>query len=467
MDSIKTLLKDKRFLRKTIVITIPIALQNLLNNLLNLIDVLMIGKIDQTSIAAVGLANRVFFVFILLTFGICSGSAILASQYWGKRETYNIKRVLYISLFIGILGSLIFVIPSVIFPEKVMAIFTPDKKMIKIGATYLAIVSISYPMTAIANAYMSVLRSMNSVKPSVIVTLIAILTNVVFNYLLIFGNFGFPELGVAGAALATLLARAMECILILIYVYTRKLGKSDIASFIRSKADQVKKGMPKPTIFERNFLEKYMHTATPVILNEFIWGLGVTMYALVYGRMSENATAAITITQTVEQLVLVLFMGICSAAAVVLGNELGANNMDRAERYAKNYISLLVLLSIAFSFMTILFRWQIISIFNVTEEVANYINLCLIIFSLYMPIKMLNTLIIIAILRSGGDTRYCLLLDISSVWFIGIPMAVLGGLILKFPIYIVYAMILMEEAYKFIMSFYRYKKKKWLRNIVE
>lgn len=467
MDSIKILFKDKRFLRKTIIITIPIALQNLLNNFLNLVDTLMIGKIDQASVAAVGLANKVFFVFILLIFGICSGSAILASQYWGKREEYNIKRVLYISLIIGVVASFLFVIPSVIFPDKVMAIFTPDKNMIRIGSTYLAIVALSYPMTAITNAYMSVLRSVNSVKASVVVTLIAILINVIFNYLLIFGKFGFPELGVAGGAIATLLARTVECLLIIIYVYTRKLGQSDIASFIRAKAEQVKEGMPKLTIFEKSFIKKYVHTASPVIINEFIWGLGVTMYALVYGRMGENATAAITITQTVEQLVLVLFMGMCSAAAVVLGNELGANNMERAERYAKNYMVLLFLLSIAFSITTILFRWQIISMFNITDQVANYISLCLIVFSLYMPIRMLNTLIIIAILRSGGDTRYCLMLDISSVWLIGIPMAIIGGLVFKFPIYIVYAMILIEEAYKFVLSYYRYKKKIWLRNIVE
>lgn len=460
METIKTLVQDKRFIRRTIAITIPIALQNLLNNFLNLIDTLMIGKIDQTSVAAVGLANKVFFVFILLIFGICSGSGILASQYWGKREVYNLKRVLYIAIIIGIAASFIFVIPAFFFPEQVMRIFTPDDAMIKIGAIYLAIVAISYPLTAISNAYMSVLRSMNSVMPSVIITTIAIGVNVVFNYLLIFGNFGFPELGVAGGAIATVLARLIECIAIVTYVYTRKAGKSDIASFIKAKDKN------KP-IFELSFLKKYFQTSYPVILNEFIWGLGVTMYALVYGRMGEDATAAITITQTVEQLIVVLFMGMCSAAAVVLGNELGANNLDRAKQYAKNYFIVLLASSISFSVLTISFRWQIISIFNITDLVAKYISYCLIVFSLYMPIKMLNTLIIVAILRSGGDTKYCLLLDISSVWGIGIPMAVIGGLLFKFPIYIVYAMILAEEVYKYIMSYIRYKKGIWLRNIVE
>jgi Na+-driven multidrug efflux pump len=214
------------------------------------------------------------------------------------------------------------------------------------------------------------------------------------------------------------------------------------------------------------FFQKYLYTAAPVIANEFMWGLGVTMYSLVYGRMGDAATAAITITGTVEQVALVFFFGICNAAAVILGNELGADRLKKAEEYAKNYVILLFILTLFGATITLLSREWVISIFAVSDVVANYIRLCITVFALYMPIRMLNTLFIVAILRAGGDTKAALFLDVSGVWLIGIPMAIIGGLVLHFPIYIVYAMIMIEEIYKLILGIIRYRQKKWLRNIV-
>ncbi|MBH1942296.1 MATE family efflux transporter [Mobilitalea sibirica] len=464
MNRIKRILSDKSFLRKTFVITMPIVLQNLLNNMLNLIDTLMIGRLGETTVAAVGLANKVFFVFSLLMFGICSGSGILAAQYWGKRELLNIRRVLRMSLLIGVGGSILFLIPGVLFPNLVMRIFTPQEGTIAVGAVYLAIIAFSYPLTAVTNAYVAILRSMNYVKLPVIITLIAIHVNVILNYALIFGKFGLPKMGVAGAALATLIARFVEFAVLLFLVYRHKPGDDGVGDFIHLKHNKEQdNGL---SFFHRNFVYKYFHTAAPVIANEFMWGLGVTMYSLVYGRMGDAAMAAITITNTVEQVALVFFFGICAAAAIILGNEMGADELDRAEDYAKNYIILQFGLTVVGAVMLYLLKEPIIAMFDVSILVEDYIRLCITVFVIYMPARMLNALFIVAILRSGGDTRAALFLDVSSVWLIGIPMAVLGGLIFDLPIYIVYAMILLEEIYKLILGFKRYRKKKWLRNIV-
>lgn len=464
MNQIKRMLQDKSFLKKTLAITIPVASQNLLNNVFTLIDNIMIGQLGETSIAAVGLANKVFFVFALLMFGICSGSSILASQYFGRREMINIKRVLRISLTIGICASILFVIPGVFFPEYVMRIFTPHKETIAIGASYLAIIALSYPLTAISNTYVAVLRSMQYVRLPVIVTMISIGLNVVLNYGFIFGNWGFPEMGVAGSALATLIARVVECFTLLLIVHSRKTGDGSVGDFIHSKYDkQQEDGV---AFLNKPFLQKFFLTASPVIANEFMWGLGVTMYSLVYGRMGDAATAAITITNTVEQLVLVFFFGICNAAAVVLGNEMGADELEKAQEHAKNYMILVFVLTIVGAIITVLCRDYIILLFPVTEQVAEYIRMSLAVFAFYMPFRMVNCLIIVAILRSGGDTKAALFLDVTGVWFIGIPMAVLGGLVLHLPIYFVYAMILIEEIYKLVLGYVRYRQKKWLRNIV-
>ena len=308
------------------------------------------------------------------------------------------------------------------------------------------------------------LRSMNYVRLPVIITSISILVNVFFNYAMIYGNFGFPKMGVVGAALATLIARIVECASLLLLVYTHKAGDGKLGDFIHLKYDKVKEG--GAAFINKLFMSKYLSTAAPVIANEFMWGLGVTMYSLVYGRMGNAATAAITITNTVEQVALVFFFGLCHALSVMLGNELGSDRLDKAEEYAKNFIAIMFVLSIVGAIIVFFIKNPVVSLFDVSDEVLEYVKLCITVFALYMPVRLLNTLFIVAILRSGGDTKAALFLDITSVWFIGIPMAVLGGLVLKLPIYTVYAMILIEEIYKLVLSYIRYRQKKWLRNIV-
>lgn len=452
VKQIKLIANDTAFLDKTIKITIPIALQGFLNTTLNFLDTLMIGSLGESSIAAVGLANKFFFVFSLLIFGIVSGSGVLTAQYWGKRDVKNIRKVLGLSLLLVLGGSLFFFLPAIFTPGFIMRIFTNSENTIKIGAIYLSIVALSYPFTAVTNAYISLLRGVNEVKVPVIISTIAILVNVVFNYILIFGKFGFPVLGVAGAAIATVLARFVECTSLIFMVYR---AKGPAAARLRELIG-----------FESSFVKKFFKTTLPVIANEFMWGLGVTMYSLVYGRMGDAAVAAITITQTVEQIVMVAFMSLSNGTAVILGNEMGAGHLKDAENHAKNLIIIETTLAFIIGFLALFIRQPIINLFNVTNTVSEYINICLLVFIIYIPFKMFNYLNVVGILRSGGDTKASLFLDCTGVWLIGIPMAYLGGMILNLPIYFVYAMVLSEEVYKFVLGIIRYRQKKWLRNIV-
>lgn len=449
---LKNIAQDKKFIRKTIAITVPIALQALLNTSLNLVDTVMIGSLGQQSIAAVGLANKVFFVFTLLLFGVVSGSSILTAQYFGKRDIKSIRRVLGMSLTIGLAGAFIFVIPSLICPEAVMSIFTPNEGTIKTGAAYLAIAAISYPLTAITNVYVALLRGVNQVKAPVAITLISILIKIMLNYILIFGHLGMPALGVQGEAIATLIARTFECMCILSVVYYEK---GPAAAKLKELWG-----------FDKDFVKLFFVTVSPVIVNEFMWGLGVTMYSLVYGRMGDEAVAAITITQTVEQIITVVFQGISAATAVILGNELGANKLDEAKTHAKYFLILQFLSALIMGLTCFIIKNPIISLFNVSDIVGSNISLCLIVFILYLPFKVFNWVNIVGILRSGGDTKVALMLDITGVWCVGIPLAYLGGMLLHVPIYFVYAMVTFEEVYKFVLGLRRYKQKVWLRNLV-
>lgn len=449
---IRETFEDKSFIRKIITIGIPIAFQGLLNTLLNLVDNMMIGSLGESSIAAVGLANKVFFVFTLLLFGIVSGSSVLTAQYFGKKDVKNIRRVLGLSLIIGLIGAFIFMLAGLFIPKTVMRIFTPNENTIKIGVSYLTVVAISYPLTAVTNCYISLLRATNKVKAPVFITIAAILVNVVLNYTFIYGHFGFEALGVKGAAIATVIARLFEFICILAVVY---IGKSEAAAKFKELID-----------FNKEFIKKYFIIVSPVIANEFVWGLGVTMYSLVYGRMGDSAVASITITQNVEQICVVIFQGLSSATAVILGNELGANKIERADKHAKGFFIIQFMLVLIMATICLIIRKPLIDLFNVDGKVASDIIKCLNVFIIYSPFRMFNLVNIVGVLRSGGDTKASLLLDMTGVWLVGIPFAFLGGIVLKLPIYYVYAMITIEEVYKFILGFIRYRKKKWLRKIV-
>lgn len=452
MNLLQSMVKDKSFLRHSAMIAIPIAVQGLLNNILNFVDTLMIGKLGKTTISAVGLSNKVFFVLSLLIFGICSGSSILSSQYWGKRDKKNIHRVLGMALVLGILGSLVFTFAAFFQPKFVMSIFTNNAGMIEIGAEYLKVVCFSYVLTAITQVYMSSLRSVNEVKLPVLISTIAIITNVILNYILIFGKFGAPALGVTGAAIATVIARIVECFFMVFLVYARK---SPVAANLKEMFS-----------FDKEFVKKFTQMVAPVIMNEFMWGLGVTMYSLAYGRMGENATAAITVTQSIEQIMQVVFLSISNSAAIILGNELGAGKLDAAKLHAKYFLVLQFIMSACIIVIALIIKDPIIRVFGMEEEVNVLINRCFLVFLLFLFFKVFNVVNVVGILRSGGDTKAALLIDITGVWLIGIPMAFLGGLVFKFPIYIVYGMVLLEEVYKMAIGVPRYLKRKWLRNIV-
>lgn len=448
---VKMMARDGIFLKKAVRIALPVAMQGMLNTIVNLVDTMMIGALGATAIAAVGLANKVFFVFTLLVFGIVSGSGVLAAQYWGNGDIKNIKKVVGLALTLAVAASIAFLVPAVVCPEAVMRIFTASEDAIQVGAGYLTIVALSYPATAVSNTFVAMLRATGRVKAPVVISSCTIFINIFFNYTFIYGNFGAPAMGAAGAALATLMARLAEALSIILVVY---LGKAPVAARFKEMFG-----------YSREFLVQFFSTTSPVIANEFIWGLGTTLYSLAYGRMGNDAVAAITIATTIQDIVTVLFQGLSAATAVIMGNEMGAGKLKRAERYAKNFLILQFIVTILGALFCVAIRWQIIGVYNITPEIAESVSRCIIVFALFMPFKMFNYVMVVGILRSGGDIKMCLLLDCSGVWMIGVPMAFLGGLFFGFPIHIVYAMVMLEEVYKAVFGYWRYRQKKWLRNL--
>ncbi len=443
--------EDREYIRRVLYIALPVSLQMLLKMIVNFADTVMIGKLGETSIAGVGLANKYFFVFILFIFGIESGTGILASQYWGNGDIKNIRKVLGLGLLLSVAGSIILTLIAFFMPEKIMMIFTESDNTIAIGATYLGVLCLSYPFIAATDIYVSTMRAVGEVKVPVIASVFAIILNIALNYILIFGKFGLPMLGVVGAAIATVIARIFEFILTITLI---TIKKSPIICPIA-----------KLNPFSKELITQFAKTALPVIVNEFFWGIGTTLYSVAYGRMGDAAVAAITISTALQDLMVVSFQGIAMATVVILGNEMGANNLKKAKQYGSYSYIMTFLVGVIASMLIMIFRLPFVSLYNVSDNVINDVKICLLVFAVYFPLKAVAAVNIVGILRSGGDTLACLFLDLSSVWLIGVPMAFLGGLYFKFPIYTVYAMVLSSEIYKVVGGYIRYRQGKWLKNL--
>lgn len=447
---------DKRFYKRMLVIAMPIALQNFIYSSLNMIDTFMIVKVGKNELAAVGAANKVFFLLNLILFGICSGAAIFSAQFWGKKDEKSIKKILGLSLILSILASIIFTILALVFPHFVMGIFNKEKEVMAPGVEYLKILGISYLFTAISFTYTNILRSTGKVKLPMVLSIFSVLLNTTLNYILIFGNFGAPELGVNGAAIATTLSRVLECVILLFIIYRNDYVVA--AKFIEMFD------------FSREFVITFFRKTLPVMANEFMWSLGVTIYAVVYGHMGSDALAVTTISQTIEQLAMVLFFGLGSACAVILGNELGASNKERVYKYGKKFLKLGVNIGIIISIILFFISPLIVDIFKGSEGfegIRSDIIYCNFAFCIFLPFKAFNLINVVGVLRSGGDTVFSLFLDIGGVWLIGIPLVVLGGLIFDLPIYYVYGLSFIEEVVKMFVGLIRFKSKLWVNNIVE
>lgn len=443
--------EDREYIGRVLSIALPVSLQMLLKMIVNFIDTVMIGKLGESAIAGVGLANKYFFVFVLLVFGVESGSGVLASQYMGNNDIKNIRKVLGLGLLLSLTGGIIFATTAFIMPDRLMRIFTNSQDAITIGAAYLGVVCISYPFTAATDIYVAIMRAVGEVKVPVISSIFAILVNIILNYILIFGKFAFPALGVVGAAIATVVARIFEFLLTVVLI---KLKKSPLICSLKNLNP-----------FSKDLINQFFVTAFPVIINESLWGLGTTLYSVVYGRMGDAAIAAITISTALQDLLVVSFQGIALAAVVILGNEMGADNLKKAKVYGSYTWLLTIIVSISVSILIVLLRVPFVRLYNVSDDLMSDIKLCLLVFAIFLPFKAVATVNLVGILRSGGDTLFCLFMDLSGVWLIGVPMAFIGGLYFKLPIYIVYGMVLSAEIYKTVLGYIRYKQGKWLKNL--
>ncbi|MGE5464541.1 MAG: MATE family efflux transporter, partial [Syntrophothermus sp.] len=418
----------------------------------SMLDVLMVGQLGETSVAALGLANQIFFLLILFLFGVTSGMSIFTAQYWGKRDIENIHRVLGICLALAVLVATGFTLAATLIPQALMSFYTEDREVIRLGSDYLRIAGLSYIMMSIVVSYIAVLRSITMVKITVFVAVIALGLKTLLGYLLIFGIGIFPQLGVRGAAIATAFGWTFECILLLVLVYSMKTPlAANPLTFFR---------------FSRPFAMNVLKTSMPAAINEVLWSVGITTYNAVYARIGTDAIAAVNINATIEELMFVMFIGLGNACAVMVGNKIGAGEKHVAFEYGRRFLILGVAMAILAGMIVLSLRHTVIGLYPLSPSGAINLNGLMIVYAFSSWLRVFNFMLFIGAMRAGGDTRYAMFTELFSIWAIGVPAALIGGFILHLPVYGVYALVLLEEAVKAVIVFRRFRSRRWIHDLV-
>lgn len=447
----KAFFTDREYYHQLVIFALPLAIQNLVISSLNMVGVVMIGQLGETPVAAVGLAAQIFFLLQLVLFGINSGASMFTAQLWGKQDLPNIRKVLALAILLGLVAGSFFLGLAWLAPQAVLGIYSKDPQVVAQGSQYLRIFGWAYLFFPVTFSFAMVLRSIGDVKMPMLVSIGALAFNALLSYLLIFGKLGLPALGVRGAAIAGLLARLLECGVLIWIVYHRR---SSIALRLSDLFE-----------LDLSFIGRVFKPMLPVILNETFWSFGTTAYSVVYGRISTDAIAAMNIVGTIDNLAFVFAFGLANATAIMVGNRIGSGEEGKAFKYAVRSLILSMLLGILVGSQVWLWSPAIVGLYKVPPVVIEYAGKALVILASLLWLRAANSIIIVGILRSGGDARFSFFLDGLVIWIVGVPMAFFTAFVLHLPVYYVYLAIMSEEIIKWIIGIHRIFSKKWIHNL--
>ena len=440
--------EPKSFFKTMTILALPILAQDLINASVNFLDHLMVGSLGLEAINAVGFSNQLFFLYSLVLYGMCSGSAILTGQYWGKNDIKGIHKVIGLGFLAGMVLGVIFAAVAIIFPRWFLSFYTDCPDVLELGAVYLRVVGISYLITPITMTYNFALRSIQKTNIPMLTVTIALFTSLILNYIFIF----ILGWGVFGAAFGTLIARIVE--------FTAQ------AIIIRRLKLPVAAKFKEYMSFNRAFVKDYFHITTPVILNEAAWALGVVLCQIAYRGAGLESQGAMQISMAISNLFFVAGIAVGAASGIMIANALGAGKRAEAISISRKAILFNVLVGIIMSGLLFMVSPFITGLYDVSDVVRGYADRLLTVVAIFMTIRMFNFTTIIGILRNGGDTKFCLFADGLVMWFVAVPMAFLGIYMFGLPIYWVFVLVLMEEVIKVFLTGFRVLGNKWANTVV-
>lgn len=443
---------DKReFYKEIRHIAVPITLQSLFQSSVSVIDQIMVGQLGSINIAGAGIGGKFSSLLIVTVTGIATGAGILISQYYGSKNEKGVNDSFIINLIFALLVGGVFSICSLLFSKEIMSIYSTDLPTIESASSYLKIVSFGFIPMTLTIIISSLLRCIGYASYPMAASIMSVISNTVLNYILIFGKLGFPKLGLDGAAYATDIARIIEVIMIIIFLIRVKNKDNLYISF-------------KVNLY-KNFIKKVFAILWPILMCEFLWSLGENGYAMIYGRIGTDACAAMTLTNPIQSLLIGLFSGIAAAAGIIAGKALGNSRYDDAYIMSEKMFMMGICGSIILGIFLSIFSSVYVKIFSIPEYVKHDTIYILYAYSIILFVKVSNMILGGGILRSGGNTRIVMLIDIIGTWIFGIPMGFVAAFIFNLPIYYVYFILSLEEVVRLIIALVVFKKRIWMRNI--
>ena len=451
--------QGRAFYRSLLVLALPIILQNLITESLALADTFMVGALGEAQLAGVTLANIPIFIEQLMIFGFQSGSSVLVSQFYGRGDRDSINRVLGIGLYAAGAVTALFGCVMFFFPSWFMGLFGSDMAVVALAARYGKIVAFSVFFGGLSEVYIAAHRAMGNPKLGLCILASSMLVNVILNYGLIFGKLGLPEMGIEGAALATLIARIVQFLL--------ALGHAVV-----SKRFPV---MPR-VVFRPGMamVHRYVRVATPVIFNETMWGLGFSLYPTIMGHMdgSQAILAAYAVAGNIEKIFTVAIFALAAAAAVIIGQSVVRESRERVLELGRalNAVALIagaVVGVLALAALYLLVRPYVFPIFKLSDEAQSLALMMLTVTFCFMPFQSFNTTSIVGVLRGGGDVKMAALIDLGALWTVAIPLSAVAGLILRWHVFWVYMARALEQATKVALGLWRTKSGKWIRDVTQ
>lgn len=437
-----------QFIKSLCKIAIPVTLQSMLQASFSIVDQIMIGQLGEINVSAVGLCGNFSLIFSVVIGAVSTVAGILIAQFIGADDAKEAWRSLDISMICGIIISALFLFASGVFSSQILGLYTKDTSIINVGAVYFRIVAFSYIPMAISIVLSAWLRCREHAVIPFLASLGAVFVNTGLNYVLIFGKLGFPTMGIQGAAIATLISQLFNLAFI-------------IVGFVIC----IKKDKDKPLLsfrFEKITGKQYFIIIMPILVSQFLWSLGQNVESAVYGHLGTSNLAAYTLTSPIQSLIVGALSGLSAAAGVMVGKRLGKKEYDEAYEESKKIMYAGLIGAVLVSALLILLAGVYTELYRVEYNVRELGKILLIVFALYAPIKVENMILSGGIIRSGGNTKIIMIIDIIGTWFIGIPLCLLAAYVFKWGIVGVYTLLTTEEIFRLVVSLVIFKKRKWM-----
>ena len=443
-------LKGDPFYRQLNALVFPIMIQSFMLALVSATDAVMLGLVSQESLSSVSLAGQVQFILNLFVTGIAAGTGILAAQYWGKKDVDSIERVIPAALRANLLCGALFTAAAFFAPRLLMLIFTDVPELVDLGAAYLRAVSPSYLLCAVSQVYLTVLKNTGAAAGSSRISSCAVVLNIVLNAILIFGLLGFPALGVRGAAYATAISRVVELVWSVVSTRRRNLVLVRWGWLLRR---------------DKALTADFWRYTRPVLAAALVWGIAFSLYSVIMGHMGTEAVAANSVVSIAKSLLSCLIRGVGGGAGILIGNLLGAGELEKARECGGRLTRLAILVGVCTGGLLMLLSPLIVHLVDYGETTSRYLQGMLLFCGVNVAFQSVNHVVLDGIFCAGGDSKFDMVGNLGAMWCFSVPLGFLAAFWFKLPVLAVYCIVNMDEIVKIPAVYHHYKKYIWLRNI--